>query len=442
MTQNADFAKYEHILGSIDEVYADRVHAILQFLAFGNEPLLQAREFNRHPLTLLQLAEVTLIDVSKDAPIFDLERRLSPHEMLRICNGLVEVEEVPRNHYISDKETVTSLRFSSDTLKEYLISDAVRNGPAKRFATNRTSARELIVNTCLMYILHMKPQEEEVRKRIFQDLPLACYASLWWADFLPETDTPSALTQNLLRSLFLEPDTTVYFTWLKVLMCASQAYPNNHHSQKVLHLSGTTEDGYYCPAPPIVWASAFGLSYIVEQLLANNASINQPGVSGVSALFMAVHESHYSVAELLLENGGGVADGFAEARNNARAVISLSPLYHAAWFGKSKLLALLVSSRGDQKRFGRPGWRLEAAMELAAGGHKDSAGCIEHLVHAGADVNALGPQGGCALHDAAAAFSKEDAVRVLLSFVSILIHPFLKSFYIFRLSIMISVVVA
>ena len=430
MTQNADFAKYEHILGSIDDVYAGRVHAILQFLAFGNEPLLQASKFDRHPLTLLQLAEVTLIDVSKDAASFDPERRLSPHQILKVCDGLVEVEEVPRNQHISDEETVTSLRFSSDTLKEYLISDAVRNGLAKRFAINRTRARELIVNTCLMYILHMKPLEEEIRKRKFQDVPLACYASLWWADFLPGTDTPGAFTQTLLRSLFLEPNTTVYFTWLKVLMCASHAYLNNHHSQKVLRLSGTTEDGYYCPAPPIVWASAFGLTDIVKQLLANNANINQPGVSGVSALLMAVQESHYSVAELLLENGGGVADGFAEGRNNARDVIWLSPWYHAAWFGKSKLLALLVSSRGDRNRFGRPGWRLEAAMALAAGGHQDSAGCIEHLVHAGADVNALGPQGGCALHDAAAAFSK-DAVQVLLSFVSTVIHLFLNWFHIF-----------
>lgn len=80
-------------------------------------------------------------------------------------------------------------------------------------------------------------------------------------------------------------------------------------------------------------------------------------------------------------------------------------------------------------------------MELAAGGHKDSVGCIEHLVHAGADVNALGPKGGCTLHDAAAAFSK-DVVRVLLSFVSTLIHQFLESFHISHASIMVSVVVA
>ena len=77
MPQNADFALYEQILGSIEEAYADRVRAILQFLAFGNEPFLQASEWDRHPLTLLQLAEVTLIDVSTDSASFDPERRLS-----------------------------------------------------------------------------------------------------------------------------------------------------------------------------------------------------------------------------------------------------------------------------------------------------------------------------------------------------------------------------
>lgn len=312
MPHDADFAKHEKILGAIDEAYADRVHAILQFLAFGNEPLLQASICDRHPLTLLQLREVTLISVSTDSTSFNLEKRLSPQEILRVCDGLVELEEVPRNQNISAKETVTSLRFSSDTVKKHLTSEEIRDGPAKRFAINKACARELIVNTYLMYVLHMKPQEEEIRKRKFQDVPLACYASLWWAAFLPETDTPGAFTQNLLRSLFLERDTTVYFTWLKVSMCASQAYLNNHHSRKVLRLSGPTENGYYCPAPPIVWASAFRLSYIVKQLLSNNANINQSGVSGVSAFLMAVQESHYSLAEFLLENGGSVADGFVE----------------------------------------------------------------------------------------------------------------------------------
>ena len=81
---------------------------------------------------------------------------------------------MPRNQNISDKETVTSLRFSGDTVKKYLISDEIRNGPAKRFAINRPCARKLMVNTYLMYVLHMKPQEEEIRKRNFQDIPLAC----------------------------------------------------------------------------------------------------------------------------------------------------------------------------------------------------------------------------------------------------------------------------
>ena len=105
MPQSADFAKYEQILASIDDHYLDRVRAILQFLAFGNEPLLQAREYDRHPLTLVQLEEVTLIDVSTNIATFNPARRLSSHGILRVCDGLVEVEEVPRNQNSADKET-------------------------------------------------------------------------------------------------------------------------------------------------------------------------------------------------------------------------------------------------------------------------------------------------------------------------------------------------
>ena len=78
-------------------------------------------------------------------------------------------------------------------------------------------------------------------------------------------------------------------------------------------------------------------------------------------------------------------------------------------------------------------------MELAAGGHKDSVGCIKHLLHAGADVNALGSKGCCTLHSAAAAFSK-DVVQVLLSSVSTLFHQLLISLYIFQVSVTHSIV--
>lgn len=170
-------------------------------------------------------------------------------------------------------------------------------------------------------------------------------------------------------------------------------------------------------------------------LLNSGSVINEGGVNGVSALYMAVHEGHYAVAEFLYQHGGDVANGFIDTDNDYHGADSFfykpdndrSPLYHAARFAKQHFISLLLS---DPERDGGPGWRLEKALEQLANSNKMNkqngvARCVKLLVDAGVDMDAPGIDGACAMQTAILNWN-EEMVETLLKNVSVLIFLFLS----------------
>ena len=141
MSNNADFATYEKVLLTIPSAQVSQIHVVLTFVTFGNEPLVACQnKDDRHPLTISQLAEVTGYDDSTDPPTFHANRCLSPNDIINVCQGILELEEAPRNCYVQDPKTVTSLRFCNEKIEVYLLSPDIRNGPAAPFAVTEGHA--------------------------------------------------------------------------------------------------------------------------------------------------------------------------------------------------------------------------------------------------------------------------------------------------------------
>ena len=263
------------------------------------------------------------------------------------------------------------------------------------------------------------------------DYPFAYYAAFYWFDFLPRDKDPAASTQKLLDLLTLGSYVSFYNNWLRIVLRAMDAYRNTHHGWKIInHITHDREN--FCDlclaeecqccsyTPPIVWASTFGVETVVSKLLEQGVSVNEGGAAGFSALCMAVHEGHFPIAKALFKNGGDVADGYKEGVGEyGMTDYSSSPMYYAARSGKVEMLELLLS---DSERFGKPAWRLETALQCAASvrgpTRQGRPRCIELLVQAGADIDALGPEGVCALYMAAFA-NNTGVVRVLLANVSL-----------------------
>lgn len=163
MSNDTDFESYEQHFRTIPASKAFQIRTLLEFVAFGNEPLMRARGLDRHPLTLSHLTEVTGYEINSRGPAFNPDRCLSPDEILKLCEGILESVEAPRNRHLGDSEKITSVQFSNERIRDFLLSDAIKTGPVAHFAITSSRARETIVNVCLTYMSSMYKLPEEKR---------------------------------------------------------------------------------------------------------------------------------------------------------------------------------------------------------------------------------------------------------------------------------------
>lgn len=142
--------RLEALLLRIPAQHVEQLRIILQWLAFGNEPVLQSRsQTDQHLLTLDQLAEVSI--VSLDSLTADIDRFIRPAELREILGDMVELEVVPRKRWINDEQPVTTIRLKDD-VKQDLLSDSFRRGAASWLAFDEGQAKETIAVTCLILL--------------------------------------------------------------------------------------------------------------------------------------------------------------------------------------------------------------------------------------------------------------------------------------------------
>ncbi|MCJ1479376.1 hypothetical protein MMC13_008061 [Lambiella insularis] len=307
-------------------------------------------------------------------------------------------------------------QFEHPSVKDYPLSDRIQAGPAKAYGVRPEAANAFILNSCLAYLLSFTQSNFDA-KATLKDFPLANYAALFWTDYMAPNLEPKTFT--LLKRLFQEKSGSAYRNWLCLVSAAddSTRYANQPRCSMVRTLSRYKKG---CYAPPLVWASALGLTSIVRHLLTTDASIdvNAPGVAVVSALAIATHQSHREIMELLLSHDGDVCAAHEE-EDGRELEICRAPLYYAARYGHLKSLEILLR---DRSRFGKPAWKLEVALEEAV--DKPGNGAIDtvrRLIEAGVNVNApsrdtgrsTGMKFSCVL-DAASQRSSKEIVQLLL----------------------------
>ena len=107
---------YARMLVNIDEEYSKDVFRIFQWLVYS-----------ARPLRIEEVAEVVAIDI--DESRFNPENRLlEPRDLLIICSSLVVTVVVMAKDNNGASYEITELRLAYFSVKEYLISDRIRNG--------------------------------------------------------------------------------------------------------------------------------------------------------------------------------------------------------------------------------------------------------------------------------------------------------------------------
>ena len=401
---------FENLLPQILNQHVEQVHKSLQWLAFGNELISQSRcKIDQHPLSLDQLAETSL--VSPKAWSVDANCYICSAELEQLVDELIELEKAPREPWINDEQPVTTIRLK-DAIREELLLESFRQGAASQFAFDEGQAKETIAITYLILLTSPTASDVEAKRIDKADkYILAQYAALYWIDFA-DTEVHLSTLQSLIRQLFLGEKST-FKEWTKLMVAAGNMYLNCEHSQLISNITNYSDKKTGEYAPPIVWAAAFNLAFIVRDLLAGGIQVNAArGGRGVTALYMAVHERHYEMASFLLHSGGDVADQYEEPTRKDHYYWSPSPLYltyHHEYLREWTDLLLKAKDK-----IGRPCWRLEVGMELAA--RFGRLHCLEALVDAGADPNkGTGHEKsyGCPLQGVCD-HGDEEAVRFLL----------------------------
>lgn len=228
---------YDMMLQRIDESVIPEVRALLMWLAFGDKE----KYFFR--LTLETLSQVLLFQPNRDDLVDDDEHLFQAADILKFLPGLVvtfesrlgarldkssmdfrgrrQAQAIFRGHCeeISSTSEIKGERSESEELKvppedvwvriahfsvqEYLMSDRIRQGPAKPFAFSEIEAHVHIAQTWLAYHLYSSStnQPQRLRIRLPPWYPNGCMQCAHHMEAVPREDWPQELENAVLSAL-------------------------------------------------------------------------------------------------------------------------------------------------------------------------------------------------------------------------------------------------
>lgn len=135
---------YERLLVSVSDTQRDNLLKILRWITFSHEPL-----------RAVDIASFMAIDYHRE-PAYDPEASWhEPKAIFSLCRGLIMPlsSSSSRIAILSDTMHVSLSHFS---VKEYLVSDRARQGPAQFFFLDARESHEELAGCCISYLLYLE----------------------------------------------------------------------------------------------------------------------------------------------------------------------------------------------------------------------------------------------------------------------------------------------
>jgi ankyrin repeat protein len=394
---------YDRILRAIDQDDSEYALRILQWLAFSARPLL-----------VEEISEVVAIDPDGN-PAFNSEKVLEdPLDVLNICSSLVvtAVTEKPKQG-----KAVLLAHYS---VKEYLISERCRHGPAAKYSMQEPACNEFIAKSCLGYLLQFQSSDSFSDETI-ENSKLAQYSAEFWTTHAQAAATANTESLNRMIMKLFSTKNDAYHNWIRI-----------HDRDRPWRGSDVTRSLEKAPTS-LYYSSSCGLTEITSLLLLEaEVDVNTRGGAYGTALQAASAKGDDEIVERLLRAGADVnaQDGFfgtalqAASRNGYKRIVDRllgagadvntqdglfgTALQAASVGGHDEIVERLLKAGADvNAQHGYFGTALQAASAV---GHD---GIVERLLRAGADVNAQDGYFGTALQ-AASAKGHDEIVEQLL----------------------------
>ena len=375
------YETYDRILFNIPQDCREMARSAFQWLAFS-----------RRPMTLGEVAEAIIVNRHQQS--FDTENRLfDVHNLLDICSSLVslggqlcsdETFDVDGKHFMNysdrkecfnlesqlgQKEAIDDrkeIRFAHYSVKEYIVSDTIKEGPARAFAVVDASAQEYMAEVCIKYLLRFN-RDDHFYKGIIVDFPLLSYAAHnWHKHYMEAAANISSTIFDLTMSLFDTSAGSQFVNWMSVFFFYASTLP-------------TSED-----LTPLYIASHLGLFEVVTQLVNDGGDVNEPPKHSY-ALAAAVTEGHENIVRVLLEKGAGIYFQLGSAYHEV--------LVLAAREGRETIVRLLIDNGADVNVRSTDIYKNALTAAIAS----KNTGIVRILLDHGADVNIKGGYWGSPL---------------------------------------------
>ncbi|KAK6534122.1 hypothetical protein TWF281_005460 [Arthrobotrys megalospora] len=432
---------YDRILQAVPDMHKTFVESALRWLAFSERPLL-----------LNELGEAAVIDPSFGSFNADESRFLDPGKILELCGSLIVIgskkydnklfgsddwlhlklrNEASRSMVPVEKidEVYTTVSLSHYSVKEYLTSERLQNGPLSGYFMTAGLTHRFLTECSILYLQGLG-QGQVLSQRVFDEYPLLEYCAANWMNHFGKGEMDSAL-RDLLIGFFDLSEPAAYINWLNAYNPDLNA-PGNPESRSSWRRPVVKSVGNL--VPPLYWAAQLGNIDIVTRLIDDGAEVNGPGRGFFgSPLGVASYYGFDELVKTLLENGadpngkGGYFGNVlqAAAAGGSRKVVETlvkagadtdktggawnTALIAAATYGHDEVVSLLLKSQPDIT--------VQSSSHGSALYQAALAGDVKttvRLLGAGADINELGPH-GTPLYAAALGGSNMNLVQTLLN---------------------------
>nr|OQO23823.1 hypothetical protein B0A51_08145 [Rachicladosporium sp. CCFEE 5018] len=380
---------YQRMLDNINRADRSNALTLLRWLAYAQSPL-----------SLLELAEASIIDPTDNLAadgLVDTDDRGNWADTLNILAGFVTIdggleEEVDHGiDYVGafgmmrasrQIEESTRVRLAHLSVKEYLESSRILASDARYFQLDPLREHRYLTHSCLVYLTHYSASSLKIStERDLAAFPLLLYAAKTWTYHAALQQSSSSIREvAFLTSAARKRD------WLGI-------YDPDWLGNRPLNIrsrdSGTA----------LYYASLLGLKAVVQDLLSGRTDVNARGGDLGNALQAASVYGDENVVQMLIGAGADV---------NARGGGHGNALLAASYEGHEKVVQMLIDAGADVNA--REGVYGNTALQVAS--EKGNEKAVQMLIDAGADVNAQKQYSGSALH-AASSGGYEKIVQML-----------------------------
>lgn len=270
-----------------------------------------------------ELVDAIAVDVGAES--MDPDCKLNePEDILHICGGLVDL----------NRWNMT-LGLAHFTVKEYLMSTNITQGPAAAYQIQPHTANTELTKICLTYILFNDFStgpcytEDEFLARL-NEYPLLRYAPYYWPNHIRKYEIGSnGILDDLVLSFFrLGQDSGSFLSWWQIY-----------------HAGGDNKYSYPKGEPKtlLYLAAEMGQYPAAIELLEGGANINAECGNLGTPLLVAAEEGHLETVRVLLEKGVGLLEKGKEKYRPLH-----KPMTEASRHGFVKCVQLLLDY-GDEE---------------------------------------------------------------------------------------------